>query len=101
MLQLLDGRCFDLANALARNAVLGRKLFEPNWLLLQATPLQDPPLPLAERFERALQTRAALGEFLAFGKLSLFIGPPIDEPIQQLFITIGSSRRIEREVRPE
>ncbi len=81
LLHLLEGPDLDLADALARDAELGRKVLERHRILGEAAGLEDAPLAIVQRLERVREIVLAKSELLGLDETLLLIGRVVDEPI--------------------
>src|SRR4051812_6903482 len=98
LLELFESAHFDLAHALAADAVMLRQVFQRGRFVPQPALRQDMALALVQVGHGALQQGAALAQLLALGQGDFLRILLVHQPILPFPLAIGAQRRIERVV---
>src|SRR5262245_10763932 len=81
LLHLLESPNLDLADTLARNAELGRKVFQGHRVIDEAASLEDAALTIVERRESVAQVILATAQLLRLDQALFLLRRIVDEPI--------------------
>src|SRR5690242_20641066 len=81
LLYLLESPDLDLADTLARNAELGREVFEGYRVIDEAASLEDAALTVVERRQRVGQIILATAHLLRLDQALFLLRRVVDEPI--------------------
>ena len=99
VLELLEGAHFDLAHALAGDAVFLRELFQRRRIVAQTSRLDDVALAVGQLAHGRRQQIVALVELFGIGEAGFLVDRLVGQPILPFGFGIRTQGRVERGVR--
>src|SRR3954469_2604560 len=101
ILDLLEGAHLDLADALPRDAELGRELLKGDRVVRETPRLEDAPLAGVQDRQRLAQRREAVLALLLGDEDLLLARRVVDDPTLPLALALFAQGRVERGVAAE